>query len=136
MTISGNDQRSLPAFRRLLNVVAGTRPSGGPLMHNLRKPRMTPEAARRDHAQMLRYMAFHAGAGAVIGLIVGLALILMNIAGLKTLVKHASSPVVPLVLVLVPFTSLFAAAVAATSILTLPYERKFREESEDGKSRD
>lgn len=40
-------------------------------LHNDRKPHMSPEAARQDHRDMLRFMAVNALGGALIGLIVG-----------------------------------------------------------------
>ncbi len=96
------------------------------LLHDDRKPRMTPEDARRDHREMLRFMALNAAGGALIGIFVGASLIFLNVGGLWNLLTRASSPVLPAVLVMVPFASLFAAAATASAILTLPYERKFR----------
>jgi len=98
------------------------------LLHNDRKPRMSPEAARRDHHDMLRFLALNALGGVVIGLALGGALVLLDVGGLLGLLRRASNPVVPLLLVLVPFASLFGAAAAATAILTMPYETKFRDD--------
>lgn len=97
-------------------------------LRNDRKPRMSPEAARRDHRDMLRFMALNALGGALIGMLVGTSLIVLNVGGLWNLLMRASNPVLPLLLVFVPFSSLFAAAAAASAILTLPYERKFRDD--------
>ncbi len=105
------------------------------LRRNDRKPHMTPEAARRDHREMLRFMALNAAGGALIGVIVGATLIFLNVGGLWNLLLRAANPVLPVLLVMVPFASLFAAAAAASAILTLPYERKFRKDDEgDGGS--
>ncbi|WP_226951298.1 hypothetical protein [Rhizobium terrae] len=98
---------------------------------NHRKPRLTPEEARRDHWQMLRFMAFHALAGALIGASVGVALILLDIGGLGSQVLRAANPVLPVLLVIVPFASIFAGAAAASAILTLPYEKKYRDDEDD-----
>lgn len=100
-------------------------------LHNRRKPRMSPEAARRDHQDMLRLMALNALGGALIGVFVGASLLLLDIGGLLGLFRRASNPVLPLILVIVPFASLFGAAAAASAILTLPYERKFRDDDDD-----
>ncbi|MGI2033578.1 hypothetical protein ACRQ1B_14395 [Rhizobium panacihumi] len=97
-------------------------------LHNDRKPRMSPEAARRDHQDMLRFMALNALGGAVIGVVVGAALIALDVGNLQSLIRRASNPVLPIILVVVPFASLLGAAAAASAILTLPYERKFRDE--------
>lgn len=101
------------------------------LLHNDRKPRMTPEEARRDHRDMLRFMALNAAGGALIGIILGASLIFLNIGGLWNLLMRAANPVLPLLLVMVPFASLFVAAATASAILTLPYERKFRDDGND-----
>lgn len=101
------------------------------LRHGHHKPRMTPEAARRDHKDMLRFMALNASGGALIGILVGVSLILLDIGSLQSLIRRATSPVLPVILVMVPFALLFAAAAAASAILTLPYERKFRDADDD-----
>ncbi|WP_246091651.1 hypothetical protein [Aliirhizobium smilacinae] len=106
------------------------------LLHNSRKPKMTPEEARRDHQEMLRFLGLNAVLGIVIGLAVGCCLIGLDIGGLRGLIIRAANPILPLFLVLVPFASLFGGAAAASAILTLPYESKFREEEEDDKSGD
>ncbi|MGF9564894.1 hypothetical protein [Neorhizobium sp. JUb45] len=100
------------------------------ILLNSRKPRMSPEAARRDHQDMLRLMALNALGGALIGIFVGASLLLLDIGGLLGLLRRASNPVLPLMLVMVPFASLFAAAAAASAILTLPYKRKFRDDDD------
>lgn len=110
--------------------------AGGPrarsaLLHNSGKPRMTPEEARRDHVQMLRFLGLHAAVGALTGTAVGLALIVLDIGGLGRLFARASNPALPLILVIVPFASLFGGAATATAILTLPYDTKYRDEDED-----
>ena len=58
-------------------------------------------------------------------------LIALDIGGLRGLIMRAANPILPLVLVLVPFAGLFGGAAAASAILTLPYESKYREEEED-----
>lgn len=113
---------------RWLKRWAGRQETRQAFLHNSRKPRMTPEEARRDHFLMLRFLGLHALVGAIIGALVGIALIVLDIGGLGRLLSRASNPVVPFLLVVVPFASLFGAAAAASAILTLPYDRKYRDE--------
>jgi hypothetical protein len=101
------------------------------ILHNSRKPKLTPEEARRDHYEMLRFLGLNALLGIFIGISVGIALIALDIGGLRGLIMRAANPILPLFLVLVPFASLFGGAVAASAILTLPYESKFQEEEQD-----
>ena len=101
------------------------------LLHNDRKPRMSQEAAGRDHRDMLRFMALNAVGGAVIGLVVGASVILLDVGGLMGLLRRAANPILPVILVVFPFVSLFGAAAAATAILTMPYETKFRDEGDE-----
>ena len=42
----------------------------------MEKPKLTPEAAREDHWQMLRFLAVNAAAGVVIGVLAAAAIIL------------------------------------------------------------
>lgn len=97
------------------------------------KPRLTPEAARIDHRQMLRFMALNAAVGVLIGICVGAALILFDIGGLGARIGRAANPVVPVLLVVVPIASLFGAAAAASAILLMPYEKKFRDDDDDAR---
>ena len=55
------------------------------------KPRMTPEAARLDHRQMLRFMALNAAVGVLIGVCVGAALIFLDIGGLGARIGRAGA---------------------------------------------
>ncbi|MEI2300862.1 hypothetical protein [Ensifer sp. MJa1] len=86
----------------------------------------TPEAARRDHWEMLRYMAGNALIGMVIGAITAAALIWLNIGAVGTHIVRSTSPVLATLMVVVPFALLFGGAAAASSIALLPYRRKFK----------
>ncbi|MNU86761.1 hypothetical protein D3C71_765330 [compost metagenome] len=97
------------------------------------KPKMTPEAARLDHRQMLRFMAFNAAVGVLIGVCVGAALIFLDIGGLGARIGRAANPLVPVLLVVVPIASLFGAAATASAILMMPYEKKFRDDDDDAR---
>ncbi|MCZ4072921.1 hypothetical protein [Agrobacterium sp. LMR679] len=97
------------------------------------KPKMTPEAARLDHRQMLRFMALNAAVGVLIGVCVGAALIFLDIGGLGARIGRAVNPVVPVLLVVMPIASLFGAAATASAILMMPYEKKFRDDDDDAR---
>ncbi|WP_175422157.1 hypothetical protein [Agrobacterium tumefaciens] len=97
------------------------------------KPKMTPEAARLDHRQMLRFLALNAAVGVLIGVCVGAALIFLDIGGLGARIARAANPVVPVLLVVMPIASLFGAAATASAILMMPYEKKFRDDDDDAR---
>ncbi|CUX60527.1 Conserved hypothetical protein [Agrobacterium deltaense Zutra 3/1] len=97
------------------------------------KPKMTPEAARLDHRQMLRFLALNAAVGVLIGVCVGAALIFLGIGGLGARIGRAANPVVPVLLVVMPIASLFGAAATASAILMMPYEKKFRDDDDDAR---
>ncbi|WP_245314788.1 hypothetical protein [Sinorhizobium alkalisoli] len=90
------------------------------------EPEMTPEAARRDHWQMLRYLAVNSLYGALVGTAVAAALIWLNIGAVGTHIVRSANPFLASAMVVGPFALLFAGAVAASSIALLPYRRKFR----------
>ena len=96
-------------------------------MGTMHKPRLTPEAARKDHWQMLRFMAVNAAAGALIGIISAVAIIWLDIGGIGTRIAHAANPVVPVLLLVLPFATVFGGVVVASAIVTMPYEKKFRD---------
>jgi hypothetical protein len=93
----------------------------------MEKPEMTPEAAREDHWQMLRFMAVNAAAGVLIGILSAAAIIWLDIGGIGTRIAHAANPVIPVLLLVVPFATVFGGVVTASAILTMPYEKKFRD---------
>ncbi|MBP1884244.1 hypothetical protein [Sinorhizobium mexicanum] len=89
-------------------------------------PVMTPDAARSDHWQMLRYMAVNALYGALVGAAAAGALIWLNIGAVGTHIARSANPLLAAAMVIAPFALLFGGAVAASSIALLPYRRKFR----------
>ncbi|SIR28206.1 hypothetical protein SAMN05880582_10975 [Rhizobium sp. RU20A] len=94
------------------------------------KPELTPEEARRDHAEMLRFLALNAAGGALIGVAVALAIYWFDLGGFGTRVARADNPVLPILLLVVPLASIFGGAAAATSILTLPYGAKYKDKTD------
>ncbi|MDK1374350.1 MULTISPECIES: hypothetical protein [unclassified Sinorhizobium] len=89
-------------------------------------PVMTPEAARSDHWQMLRYLATNALYGVLVGVAAAGALIWLNIGAVGTHIARSANPLLAAAMVIAPFALLFGGAAAASSIALLPYRRKFR----------
>ncbi|KNY16407.1 hypothetical protein AKG11_14220 [Shinella sp. SUS2] len=88
---------------------------------------MTPEEARKDHWHMLRFMMLHALVGGLIGAATAAAVILLDIGGIGTRIARAADPVMPVLLLVVPFASLFGGAATASAILLMPYEKKYKD---------
>lgn len=84
----------------------------------------TPAEHRDDHRHMLRFLALNAGGGSLIGLLVTAAIFWLNIAGIADRVAHASNPVLPVILIAAPLALVFGGAVAASSIILLPYRKR------------
>ena len=93
------------------------------------KPKMTPEEARRDHARMLRFLALNAALGMALGLAVAATVLLLDVGGIGSRVARSSNPLLPLLLIAFPMALVFGAAVTATAIWTMPYERLFAPEA-------
>jgi uncharacterized protein involved in exopolysaccharide biosynthesis len=91
------------------------------------KPEQTPEEARKDHRQMLIFLAVNAAAGMLLGVLAAAAIIWLDIAGIGTRISHASNPILPALLLIVPFATVFGGVVTASAIITMPYEKKFRD---------
>lgn len=93
------------------------------------KPKMTPEEARRDHVRMLRFLGLNAALGMALGLLVATAIVMLDVAGIGSRIARASNPVLPFLLIGFPMALVFGAAVTATAVWTMPYERLFAPES-------
>ncbi len=96
-------------------------------MRDALKPELTPEEARKDHWQMLRFMALNAALGSLIGALTAAAVILLDIGGIGTRVANAANPVIPVLLIVVPFASIFGGAMTASAIMLMPYEKRYRD---------
>lgn len=94
------------------------------------KPRMTPEEARRDHEEMLRFMAKRFALGAALGLICAALIFILDIGSLGTRLSHARDPFLPIFLIAVPMGLTFGAVVVCIAIWVLPYENKFADDYE------
>lgn len=90
-----------------------------------RRREMTPEEARRDHIEMLRFMALNAIGGMLIGALTALAIIWLDIGGIGTRMAHSQNPILIVVMLVAPFAFVFGGAAAASSIMLLPYRKKF-----------
>jgi hypothetical protein len=84
----------------------------------------TPEEARRDHWEMLRFLAVNALVGAGLGLFVGLAILWLDIGGVGTSLSRSPHPVLPALMMVVPLALTFAAAVTASAVMLMPYRKK------------
>jgi hypothetical protein len=93
----------------------------------MEKPELTREEARKDHWQMLRFMALNAAFGSLIGALTAAAVIYFDIGGIGTRIAHAANPIMPVLLLVVPFASLFGGAATASAILLMPYEKKYKD---------
>ena len=91
------------------------------------KPELTPEEARKDHWRMLRYMMLHALIGGLIGAATAAAVIVLDIGGIGTRIARAENPILPVLLLVVPFAALFGGAATASAILLMPYEKKYKD---------
>jgi hypothetical protein len=85
---------------------------------------LTPEEARRDHWEMLGFLAFHAGFGAGLGLLAAIAICWLDLGGVGTSLSRSSHPVLPALMMAVPLALTFAAAVTASAVMTMPYRKK------------
>lgn len=85
---------------------------------------LTPEEARRDHWDMLRFLAMNALFGAGLGLLVGIAIFWLDIGGLGSSLSRSSNPVLPALMMIIPLALVFAAAVTASAIMLMPYRKK------------
>jgi hypothetical protein len=92
------------------------------------KSEMTPDDARRDHAEMLRFLAVNAVIGMLIGLAAAALIMVLDLGGIGTRIAHAGNPILPVVLIALPMALVFGGAVAASAIWLLPYERKYARE--------
>ena len=94
-------------------------------MRNL--PELKPGSARSDHLHMLRQIAFNAMFGVVLGLLVAATLIFFDIGGLGARIVHSGNPWLAAFILAAPLALTFGVAVAGSFIMSMPYERRFRD---------
>ncbi len=85
---------------------------------------MTPEEARRDHQEMLWFMALNAAFGMGLGIAVAVALFWFNLYGLGTHIARSQTPILSFIMVAFPLALTFGGAVTASAIMLMPYKRK------------
>lgn len=85
---------------------------------------MTSEEARRDHRDMLWFLAVNAVFGMGLGLFVASALFWFNLYGLGTLITRSQTPLLSFAMISVPLALTFGGAVTASAIMLMPYRRK------------
>ena len=85
---------------------------------------MTPEEARRDHWEMLSFLAINAILGAALGILVALAIVWLDLGGVGTSLARSSHPILPALMLAVPLALTFGAAVTASAVMAMPYRKK------------
>lgn len=78
---------------------------------------------------MLRFLAINAAAGMALGILLTAALLFIDVGGIGSRIAHSAEPFLALVLIGFPMALVFGAAVTATAIWTMPYERRFAPEA-------
>lgn len=91
---------------------------------SLQSDDLTPEEARRDHWEMLGFLALNASFGAAIGFLVAFAIVWLDLGGVGASLSRSSHPVLPTIMMAVPLALIFAAAVTASAVMTMPYRKK------------
>ncbi len=85
---------------------------------------LTPEEARRDHWEMLGFLAINAILGAALGILVALAIVWLDLGGVGTSLVRSSHPILPALMLAVPLALTFGAAVTASAVMAMPYRKK------------
>lgn len=85
---------------------------------------LTPEEARRDHCDMLRFLAINAGFGGLLGFVVAAVLVWIDVGGIGGGLLRSHQPVLAALMLFLPLGLLFAAAVTASAVMLLPYKKK------------
>ncbi len=92
------------------------------------KPRLTPEEARKDHRQMLRFMAVNGLVGIAAGLFITAALFWFDIGGLLTHANRSGNLPAAVFLIGMPLSMLLGGVSIGTALMMMPYERKYRDD--------
>ncbi|WP_170975758.1 hypothetical protein [Rhizobium sp. FY34] len=85
---------------------------------------MTPEEARADHWQMLRFLAINAIFGFLLGLTIAGSAIWFDLGGLGSRIARSQTPFLVVFMLAVPLAFTFSGAVMASAIMLMPYKRK------------
>jgi len=90
----------------------------------LPKDQMTTDEARRDHIDMLKFLAVNAIFGVLLGIGVAFALYWFDLYGLGSRIGRSRTPVLSFVMIAAPLALTFGGAVTASAIMLMPYKRK------------
>ncbi|QLF69021.1 hypothetical protein FE840_005400 [Peteryoungia desertarenae] len=85
---------------------------------------LTPEEARQDHRDMLRFLAMNATGGAGLGFAVSGLILWLDLGGLGSLLSRAANPLLPALMISIPMALTFAAAMVASAVMLMPYKKK------------
>lgn len=111
------DQRSVRVYLVVHDANAGVPMSSD-------RDELTPEEARRDHWEMLRFLGGNVLFGVCLGLAVAAMLIWLDIGGLGSHLARSRSPYLPAAMIAIPLALTFGTAVAASAIMLMPYKKK------------
>jgi hypothetical protein len=79
---------------------------------------------------MLRFLAANAAVGMAVGIAIFLALLWLDTGGIASRIARAEDPILPFLLIAIPFCLTFGGAASASAIMLLPYRRKFKDDPE------
>ena len=85
---------------------------------------LTPEEARRDHWEMLRFLGVNVLFGVGLGLAVAVMLIWLDVGGIGSHLARSRNPYLPAATIAIPLALTFGAAVTASAIMLMPYKKK------------
>ncbi|MBL8566709.1 MAG: hypothetical protein JNM89_13420 [Hyphomicrobiaceae bacterium] len=95
-----------------------------------RFPRLIP-GDEHGPSRLLEFLALHTGMGAGIGISFAALAVLTDFAGIGTLMKETSDPVIPMVLLFASFALTFASLKVGIAVMSLPLDPPDREEGQD-----
>lgn len=85
---------------------------------------LTPEEARSDHWEMLRFLGLNAGFGMALGSLVAFALVWFDLGEIGTRLARSATPTLSFAMMAVPLALTFGACVTASAVMLMPYKRK------------
>ncbi len=100
-----------------------------------RFPRLIP-GDESGPSRLLEFLALHTGMGAGIGISCAALAVLTDFAGIGTLMKETSDPIIPMVLFFASFALTFASLKVGIAVMSLPLDPPDRDERQDGASDD
>lgn len=74
--------------------------------------------------KIIWFLALHAAIGIAVGIAIAALLVLLNVAGINTMLHEAADPFVPMLLLFFGFAITFGSAAMGIAIMTLPYPKR------------